>query len=206
MENLRSKFQVLEPNTLIQELVNYIEQELPNFKDSQEFVVNLRKKKNENQHSGALCLYMTNLCKSKFNFQRETSQKGSRTIDIGIYKGSNLIFTVEAKLLPTPPDPERNEYEYVYGKGAGIQRFKDGHHGVDEIDDNIYENGLIAYITESDFSFWYGKVNQWISDANWNDAEKLETDYFKHIGKLKSKHERLDSSEVLLHHFWVYVK
>ena len=149
MENLRSEFQVLEPNELIQELVNYIEQELPNFKDSEEFVVNLRKKKNENQHSGALCLFMTNLCKSKFYFQREPSQKGSRTIDIGIYKGSNMIFTIEAKLLPTPIDLERNEYEYVYGRGAGIQRFKDGHHGVDVMDDNIYENGLIAYIFQS---------------------------------------------------------
>jgi predicted transport protein len=207
MENLKSEFQVLEPNTLVEELVNYIAQELPNFKDSEEFVDILMKKKNENQHSLALCVFMTNTCKAKFNFQRENSQKGSSTIDIGIYKGSILIFTIEAKVLPTPlTDSKRKEYEYVYGDGAGIKRFKTGHHGVDNMDNNIDENGLIAYIKESDFIFWHSKVNQWISDAKWNDSEKLQMDYFNHIGKLNSKHERLDNSEVVLHHFWVYVK
>lgn len=205
MENLQKEFKVLQPNTLIQELVNYIEEQLPDFKNSDEFIQNLTKKKNENQHSLAFCLFMTNLCKSKFNFQRENAQKGSFTIDIGVYAGANLIFTIEAKLLPTPISSSRQEHEYVYGKGAGIQRFKDGHHGVDNMDCYIDENALIAYITEQDFSNWYSKVNQWVLDANWDKSELLQKDYFSTIGKLNSQHKRNDETFVKLHHFWVYV-
>ncbi len=205
MENLQKEFKVLQPNTLIQELVTYIEEQLPDFIDSDEFKNNLTKKTNENQHSLAFCLFMTNLCKSKFNFQRENAQKGSFTIDIGVYAGANLIFTIEAKLLPTPISSSRKEYEYVYGKGAGIQRFKDGHHGVDNNDCNIDENGLIAYITEQDFSNWYSRINQWVLDANWDKSELLQKDYFSTIGKLNSQHKRNDETFVKLHHFWVYV-
>ena len=117
-----------------------------------------------------------------------------------------LIFTIEAKLLPTPvTGSKRNEFEYVYGKGGGIQRFKDGNHGVDNQDSYLLENAIIAYIKENDFDFWLETINTWILAAKWDKSELLKADYFKIIAKLKSIHSGVNSSEVNLHHFWVNV-
>src|SRR5580704_11285040 len=95
-------FQVIQPNNLVNDIIQYIEKQLPLFVASSEFVDLTKIKKNENQHSTAFCLYMTNNCQSKFYFNRESAQKGGSTIDIGVYFGSKLIFTIEAKILPTP--------------------------------------------------------------------------------------------------------
>jgi len=211
MNNIQHEFSEIDEgssNQAILNLIEYIEKTLPDFPNSQEFVDILEKKKNENQHSLSFCVYMTNKCKSTYYFSRENTQRGSYTIDIGIYQGSNLIFTIEAKLLPTPKGTKkkpRAEYEYVYGKGAGIQRFRDGFHGVDNQDNPLSENGMIAYIKEKDFDYWYFKINQWILDTQWDESEQLEKIYFKSICKLFSKHPRQNASDIKLYHFWIYV-
>ncbi len=191
-------------NQAILNLVDYIEQQLPDFPNSKEYVDILEKKKNENQHSEALCVYLIYKTKSKkYIFIPGTAQIGTYSTDIGIYQGTNLIFTIEAKILPTPKP--RIEHEYVYGKGAGIQRFRDGYHGFDNKENPLTQNGMIAYIKERDFEYWFSKVNQWILDNQWNKSEQLEKIYFKSIGKFLSKHPRQKSSDVILHHFWIYV-
>ena len=211
MNNIQNEFSEIDEgssNQAILNLLEYIEKTLPDFPNSQEFVDILEKKKNENQHSLSFCAYMTNKCKSKYYFGRENAQKGNHTIDISVYQGSNLIFTIEAKLLPTPKGTKkkpRAEYEYVYGKGAGIQRFRDGFHGVDNQDNPLSENGMIAYIKEKDFEYWYFKVNQWVLDTQWDKSEQLEKIYFKSIGKLFSKHPRQKVSDISLYHYWIYV-
>lgn len=195
-------------NRAVLNLVKYIEDTLPELPNSPEFVNVLEKKRNENQYSSAFCLYMTNQCKSTYNFQSQKSQIGSYTVDIGVYQGAILIFTIEAKVLPTPKGSKNNprtEHEYVYGQGAGIQRFRDGFHGVDDQNNPLPENGMIAYIKEQDFKYWLAKVNQWVLDAQWDKSEQFEENYFKQIAKLISKHPRQNSSEVVLHHFWIYV-
>lgn len=207
MEGIKA-FQNLQPNNLVEDLIKYIEKEIVLFTSSIEFADVLKKKKNENQHSLAFCVFMTNRCQSWFCFQRENSQKASSTVDIGVYFGSNLIFTIEAKLLPTPmgsKKPPREEHEYVYGKGAGIQRFKEGKHGLDNQDEYLKENGMIAYVLQNDFQYWFGKINQWIIDSRWECSEKLAIDYSDSTAKLISKHKRVDKSEFVLHHFWVNV-
>lgn len=200
-----SEFQVLEPNDVVEQLLSFVETEISEFNKSDEFVEILKLKKNENQHSLSFCIYMTNKCQSKFYFARENAQYGASVIDIGIYFGSVLIFTFEAKLLPTPvrKNSDRVEHEYVYGKGAGIQRFRDGKHGRDNSDNYLLESGLIAFILENDFDFWLGKTNQWIIDANWHDSEKLNKLYFGNYGKLLSKHTRQNHEDITLHHFWI---
>jgi len=206
MNNIKHEFSEIDEgssNQAILDILKYIEEELPNFTNSPEFSDILKKKKNENQYSTSLCVYMTN--KSKYSFIRENAQKRYYTIDMGIYQGSILIFTIEAKILPTPKGTNRKEYEYVYGKGAGIQRFRDGFHGVDNQDNPLSENGMIAYIKEKDFEYWYFKVNQWVLDTKWDKSEQLEKIYFKSIGKLFSKHPRQNASDVKLYHFWIYV-
>lgn len=207
MNGIKS-FQNLRPNKLVQDLVNYIESELMRFTYSEEFIDILEHKKNENQHTLSFCVYMTNKCGSNFYFGRENAQKGSSVIDIGIYKGSILIYTIEAKLLPTPKGTKqypRHEHEYVYGKGGGIQRFKDGKHGVDNINNALSENGLIAFIKRDKFDFWLSKINQWILDANWGSSEQLQKKYTKDTAKFQSRHLKKDKSFVYLNHFWVYV-
>lgn len=187
-------------------LIQYIENALPEFPRSPDFVNILVKKKNENQHSVAFCRFMGR--NEIYYFVPQQPQKGSYTIDIGVYYGSILVFTIEAKLLPTPKGTKsspRAEHEYVYGKGAGIQRFRDGVHGVDNQDKLLSENGLIAYVKAQNFEYWLSKTNQWILDARWDESEQLKKIYFKEIAKLLSKHPREKTSEVTLHHFWIYV-
>lgn len=199
-------FQELKPNSLVKELVLKIEQELPKFPGSNEFLHVLEPKKNENQHSLAFCLFMSN--SSKFSFQRENPQKANSTVDMGVYFGSNLIFTIEAKILPIPKGTKnkpRFDYEYVYGKGAGIQRFKDEKHGLNNEDELLEENGMIAYVKEKDFQYWHSCINEWILDANWQESEKLTASYLSSTAKLISEHNRINGKRLLLHHFWVYV-
>ncbi|PZX59626.1 hypothetical protein LV84_00834 [Algoriphagus ratkowskyi] len=200
-----SSFKNLQSSHLVNELISYLETELPNFTVSEEFVEILAVKKNENQHSSAFCVYMTNECSSHFYFLPENSQKGSSKIDIGIYKGANLFFTIEAKVLPTPKGPKREEYEYVFGKGGGIERFRKEDHGVDNKNNLLPENGMIAYVKTDDFNYWFSTINQWITDASWPEEEKLEIISFDKIARLKSNHLRKGGSQVILHHFWVDV-
>lgn len=201
-------FKVLKPHNEVDDIIHCIEKYLPLFVSSSEFIDITSVKKNENQHSTAFCVYMNYNSPKRICFSREGSQKGSSTIDMVVYAGSKVVFAIEAKLLPTPlgttSDP-RDEHEYVYGKGAGIQRFKDGKHGLDDQNVPLQQNALIAYIKEDDFKCWYERVNQWINDASWPSSESLDKIYFKTTAKLLSEHTRLDKSLVKIHHFWVIV-
>jgi hypothetical protein len=206
-------FRELEPNSIVIDLITLIDDEIKNFTTSDSFINILKKKKNENQHSQAFCNFMNLICRQNEQniiliFDREVSQKGSSTVDIGVYRGSILFFTIEAKVLPTPKGTKsypRNEFEYVYGKGGGVERFKKNKHGLDDENNLLVENGMIAFVKENDFDFWLQKTNQWINDATWSKSEKLKKVYFRTTAKLKSKHKRIDSSEVVLHHFWIKV-
>jgi hypothetical protein len=102
-------------------------------------------------------------------------------------------------------DNTDHEQKYVYGKGAGIQRFKDENHGLDHENNLLPECGLIAYVKQNDFQYWFVAINQWIVDASWNGSEKLEIVFINGIARLKSKHIRKGGSEVLLSHFWLKV-
>lgn len=200
-----SSFKNLQPSQLVNDLLLYLETELPNFLNSEEFVEILAVKKNENQHSTAFCVYMTNKCASKFCFQRENAQRSSSTVDIGIYKGANLLFTIEAKVLPTPKSLKREDHEYVFGKGGGIERFREEDHGLDNRNNLLPECGMIAYVKAEDFNHWFSTINQWVSDASWPENEKLEIISFENIVRLKSNHLRKGGSKVKLHHFWIDV-
>jgi hypothetical protein len=194
-------------NIELLELINFIEKEIIDFKGSEQFINILMKKKNENQYSLAFCVYMTFQSNQEYYFARENAQKGSSVIDIGIYNIIGvLLFTIEAKLLSIPiPNKKstRKEYEYVYGKGAGIQRFKEGKHGVDNEDKLLPESGLIAFIKEQNIDYWYEKINQWVLDAKWHASEQLQKTKLDY--KFISNHPRIAAPNIKLHHFWVSV-
>lgn len=200
-------FKNLRPNNLIDDLISYINKELPHFTSSDSFVEILVRKKNEDQHSTAFCNFMNFEQKPlKFNFIREVNQKGNRTVDFGIYlKGGVLLFTLEAKVLPTPLHTKRKIHEYVYGDGGGIQRFKDENHGLNNHDELLSKNGIIAYIKENSFEYWQSTINQWINDTSWPSSEKLLDLSFSKTAYLKSVHKRKSGSVLSLYHFWVKV-
>lgn len=101
-------FNQLKPNKLLEELIIYIENELPNFKDSQSFKKALVIKNNETQHSTAFTIFM-NKNQDLFTFTNEVAQKGSSKIDVAVILKStdDIIFTIEAKVLPTPKGNNR---------------------------------------------------------------------------------------------------
>jgi len=207
------EFQEFERNELIEELIDYIESELPKFVSSQTFSKIMVVKKNETQHSTAFVLFMLKN-QNKFSFIPEVAQVGTHKIDVAVYDklSDEMLFTIEAKILPTLPGTKkkpRAESEYVYSNlgesGAGIQRFRLGYHGVNDEQIQLPENGMLAYIKCEDFNFWLAKVNQWILDAKWDQSEQLEKIHFNSIGKLKSKHPTANGSKMILHHFWVKV-
>lgn len=207
-----SSFKQLEPNTLLNGVIEYVEKQLPYFVNSQTFKKVTVKKKNETQHTSAFCLFMMK-DQDKYNFMSEVAQRDSRRIDIAIISkaSDDIIFTIEAKILPTPPGTKKSpraKSEYVFSNkgeaGAAMQRFRDGVHGLDFNETYLPENGIIAYVKDNDFDFWLKQINQWVLDASWSNSEKLEKVFFNTTAKLISKHNR-DESSLILHHFWVKI-
>jgi hypothetical protein len=206
-------FKILKPAPAVEELVTLIENRLPLFTNSNSFDKILVSKKNETTHSTAFILYMMK-DQDKFTFMNETGQKGSYTIDIGIYERATdeLIFTLEAKVLPTPKGTKsspRSSSEYVYSeaghRGAGISRFKSGNHGVNSNLEPLPVNGMIAYIKDNEFENWFTTVNGWIKQIAWDASEELQTTYIDTTAKFLSEHLRSDGSKLTIHHFWVKV-
>jgi len=125
--------------------------------------------------------------------------------DIVIYqKGGGLhkpVFFIEAKRLPPT-----SSKEYVKGKTGGIERFKKEKHCKD---DNVA--GMLGYVQEHNFDYWYEQVNSWITELisdpaqspRWEDQDKLIKTYVGDIGEYQSIHSRLQKNPIILHHFWI---
>lgn len=206
MEQNLQNFESNQTLEIIDELFLYIGTVIGNFTSSQEFINNTKTKKNEKQFTSAISLYLTNKSESKYCFIPENQQKGNHSVDIGVYKSANLVLTIEAKILPTPKGKNRAVSEYVFslsGSGAGIQRFKNNQHGLNNDDELFSLNAMLGYIRKKDFTHWLEQINSWIIEAGWSENEKLEKVSFSETAILKSKHTRINGSPLTLHHFWV---
>ncbi len=197
-------FQKLAPNNLITVLVEFIEGEISGFPSSDEFQRILATRKNENLYTIAFLLYLRSKRNPHFNFINEQPQKSSNTVDVGVYWGTKLFYTLEAKILPTPINATRHEHEYVYGKGGGIERFKNRNHGIDNDGNMLTNSGMIAYVEAEDYTYWFDLINQWIDDAKWGKDEKLEEIKLSISARLCSKHVTSNDS-IQLDHFWIKV-
>ncbi len=198
-------FQNLKPNTLIDGLIKVVTESLQDFPSSNEFLGNTRTKQNEDQFTSMWVLYMNNRFCPQFSFISQTSQKASFTVDVGVYKGSTLFFTIEAKVLPTPKSTKRNEHEYVYGKGSAIERFKNEKHGIGHDGALFRKNGILAYVKSETYNYWLSKINGWITDAGWKKDELLIKQEIGDTAHLYSSHTTLNHNDLELHHFWVKV-
>lgn len=201
-----SSFKNLQSSHLVNDLISYLETELPNFTVSEEFSRTPINKRNEDQYTYDLCSFLIARSNQSFSFIPQARQKASHKVDIGVhFRGGVLIFTIEAKVLPNPKRNKGKDHQYVHGSGAGIQRYKDENHGIDLEERLLSQNGMMGYVENNDFNHWFSTINQWITDASWPNEEKLEIVSFGKIARLKSNHLRKGGSQVILHHFWVNV-
>jgi hypothetical protein len=197
----------------VDKLVAFLELVLPDFTKEKQ----LRKEQSENDLTEELYKFLTRKARLKgypFEFQTEKAQKmpqgHDKRVDIAarvltLDTDMEVVYCLEAKKLPTDRPNGKRETEYVSGKHGGIERFKMEAHGKDDYGNLLPQNGIVAYITTDDFSYWHTQVNHWIDAAGWLPAEALVVSYFSEIGVLTSSHLRKSGSMLLLTHFWIII-
>ncbi|MFO1449069.1 MAG: hypothetical protein U1F61_13025 [Opitutaceae bacterium] len=177
------------------ELVSFIAQELPRWRDDPQ----RPRKSAETTLTEHLCdhlntaTYFSNNW-SHVQFRTETGDEAQpgRKIDLTpkpraatlVIEGRrhthfDSLFPIECKRLPTPAEKYRDEREYVItesGTTGGIQRFKFGLHG------GAHEfAAMIAFVQNNSFSHWTSQVNAWIGQLaeanmpNWSMDDQLRT-------------------------------
>lgn len=160
-----------------------------------------------------------------FSFQREHPQGKRYAVDMAAHPYGDLISSTlypsrddeivvfEAKRLPTPGSGRKKEYVSSGNKqqSGGIQRFKAKAHGEQH---NLA--AMIGYIQKNTPIFFLQEINKWIlelckSQADglaWAKEEKLIEFKENKDGTTRavSRHPRVDSPPITLHHLWVNMK
>jgi hypothetical protein len=218
------------PSTAKRELVCFIAERLPQWRDDPE----RPNASGETKLTEYLCDYLNGATYystiwDHIQFRAETSDEtwGGRKIDLTVkpratgiiianqrYCQYNALFPIECKRLPTPKERDRDEREYVitkFGTTGGIQRFKFGHHGATHT-----FAAMIAYVQEQSCSHWLDQVNGWIQDlamepdSPWTDFDSLKSlsDNLENgVSTLKSEHQRAGNLERCeLYHLWIEMR
>ena len=215
------------PATAKLELVGFIAEELPRWRDNAYRPDALA----ETALTEYLCDHLNSAAYdsavwSHVQFRTETRDetRGGRKIDLAAKpRGAALViegrrhtqfqalFPIECKRLPTPKNG-RDEREYVAterGTTGGIQRFKLGYHGASHT-----FAAMIAYIQKESSSHWLKLVNGWICDlaaepdSLWSNSDTLQrlcpANSDTSVTTLKSRHRREgDLGECELRHLWI---
>ncbi len=214
-------------NTAKHELVNFISEQLPFWRDHPD----RPEKQSETALTENLCDHLNSAVYdsetwSHVQFSRETSDEthAGRKIDLTVkpraaviyiqgrrHSQFDALFPIECKRLPTPKGKDRDEREYVItepGTTGGMQRFKFGHHGATHA-----FVAMIAFVQEHSFQHWHEKVNGWISDLTQAPNSSWKLDEVLHVvdenknSKICSlastlqRHGNLNDCE--LRHLWV---
>ncbi|MES2874501.1 hypothetical protein [Daejeonella sp. JGW-45] len=158
---------------------------------------------------------------SQFDFEPQSkTPEANATTDIGIiarkYSNHRVICFIEAKRLPTPKQPKREDSEYVCYKSkskmGGIERFKCEKHAGKE---NLAFSIMLAYIQENNHIHWHSTINDWVDEqivlnSNdtivWDNCDKLvhDTEFKKNkIYKYSSTHTRRTLKDISLLHYWI---
>lgn len=215
------------PSAARLELVDFIAQELPRWRDHPA----RPPKQAETALTEHLCDHLNSATYystiwSHVQFRTETGDETNvgRRIDLTVKpRGAVLIiegrrhsqfaalFPIECKRLPTPKEPNRDEREYVFtesGATGGIHRFKFGYHGATH-----RFGAMIGYMQEQTFSRWLGQVNGWIrelsgrTDSLWSESDVLQLlhdDPVAGLCMLDSHHRRAEGlDELELRHLWI---
>lgn len=215
------KFKNIAPKTSsdendVKELMLELDSLIPIFVNSSIFERDIYEDSDEDHYTETLIKYLENeKPSSRFSFKPQATLLHRRSTDIAVHlkaDSEHYIFNIEAKFLP-PKD-------YVTGEYAAIKRFKCCQHGLSSRHPSkvkiLPQNAIIAYSKSGRFEQHLTSINEKILKLSnetkpdkfglrWYKSEKLKKIYFKTTAKLKSKHKRIDKSEVILHHFWVKV-
>jgi hypothetical protein len=215
------------PATALYELLSFISDELPRWRDRPD----RKRETSETSLSSQLCAHLNSTARHsvgwdilQFRTEEPDDQVKGRKIDLVPAPCDAIVWVegrrhidfdallpIECKRLPTPKDKDRDEREYVFNKHAstgGIQRFKAGHHGAGH-----KLGAMIGYVQHGTCSSWTTRVAEWINDLiasrqkGWtaNDHLHLERDdATRQVAVLSSTHTREKGlSEIALRHLWV---
>ena len=215
------------PGTARYELLDFIADELPRWRDHPE----RKPETSETALTDQLCDHLNSAARtsagwSRVQFRTEVrdEEKRGRKIDLApkpcgavlVIDGRrhtqfDTLLPIECKRLPTPEEKDRDEREYVVSATSstgGLQRFKSGHHGAKHRD-----AAMIAYVQEQSFSHWLTQVNGWIGDlssepdSTWTLADALQPlkdDLGVGLCTLHSHHQRGSGrEEIALRHLWI---
>lgn len=192
---------------------------------------------NEKGLTQKLCNLLNFYAKNKYypfwfdkEYMEEPANGSSPSIDIGVlsglqggicidskfYKNDESFFSLEAKRLFRISKKREKEYLIGHNEGekhidcGGVERFKKGIHGK-----NLKYGGMLGYLQERDFDYWYRTINSWTSDLiakkiqsseKWCIEDKLSFIYKKHrLARLSSKNSR-NSDHIFLFHFWINLR
>lgn len=215
------------PGTVRYELLEFIGDELPRWRDHPE----RKSETSETALTDQLCDYLNSAARisdgwSWIQFRTEVpdEDRRGRTNDLVakpcgavlVIEGRrhtlfDTLLPIECKRLPTPRERDRDEREYVVtaiGSTGGIQRFKFGYHGARQP-----TAAMIGYVQEQTFSHWLTQVNGWIRDLSsatdpvWSITDALQLlkeDSVVGLCILRSHHERGNGrAGIDLQHLWV---
>lgn len=115
------------------------------------------------------------------------------------------IFYIEGKRLPKYNT--KSKEEYIFGVNShgnpsgGIERFKKGIHGNPH---RIFNNGLIAYIENESFEFWFQKINNTIQEKySYEERIIREKDFSNECTSSHPYECEANADSFILHHFWI---
>jgi hypothetical protein len=212
------------PATSLNELLGFISDELPHWRDR------IKDTDAETKLTSRLCAHLNSASRhSSWDFlqfrQEEPDEvmKG-RTVDLiaapsdvtvwiegRSYIDFDTLLPIECKRLPTPKDNKRDEREYVIegqGTTGGMQRFKAGLHGAKHT-----MGAMIGYVQKETRAFWNAQISKWIEDlatakaAGWTVNDRLDLiheDEGVKMTILRSSHERDNGlPQIELRHLWI---
>lgn len=201
----------LEANTLTERTIEFVMNELPNWRDD----LSREPEEAEERLNAQLCKFLDVIARRKLKmvfFHHEEKQTGTRRVDFSALPTERIIIgstyhtiyspflVFEGKRLPAPNGKSKREREYVTGgaeTSGGIQRFKLGLHGA-----KLKLAVIIGYVQQGKIREWVAQINSWIDelaatkssdDLTWETDEKLIKfrEYkTKRIGTAFSKHTR----------------
>ena len=217
---------VQKAGTFREELVDFIENELPTWRDRPDRKAEVA----ETILTSQVCAHLNSAARRspgwdilQFRSEEADEEQRGRKIDLVaapvgcaiIIEGRrhtdfDPLMPIECKRLPTPKGTDRDEREYVISSKSttgGIQRFKAGHHGSAH---NFA--AMIGYLQEDDVEKWSDRIDGWIkavavAEPGWSVGDRLSlhrSDLGRRVARLKSSHTRNNGlPDIELRHLWV---
>lgn len=209
------------------ELLNFIANELPNWRDR----TDRERETAEAALTAQLCAHLNGAARMskgwdilQFRTEVPDEEHKGRTIDLApsacgstVYVDGrrctefDMMLPIECKRLPTPKQKDREECEYVATQRSttgGIQRFKLGFHG------SRHKLGaMIAYIQQGTAATWLPNVTAWIEDLvnsglpGWSSNDRLALvtrNKGTGVTIYRSSHKRNSGlADIELRHLWL---